>query len=296
MAGTEIYDEVATILYTPKYSLSNEYHHCIFNMRFLSPQGPARHLRRLRLDCSMFRLLSGGSINYPGVHAEHREVGLTDDVPFYESVLWAIARSATQLETLEPVLNPNVDYCPAIDKYLTEDLFYDCVPIKPDRSWIGPWFLDGVADSPRINGRKTGPPALPTEEQFGLILDFLAHGEAEMQRAIREKIEESCAPPVVELQLGELPHYHFWTSLYFHLWTINAERRLWGGVTLDVIRGCSPTLRVVDLVGRVDKKWTEAVAEVKGVMVRANSDWLRQADWVTVEPYEEVCDDERRGA
>jgi len=289
--GKEVYTEAAAILYAPKYSLGNEYHHCIFNMKFLSPHGPARHLRHLRLDCSLFRL--GGPTNYPGLFPEHREVGLSDAVPFYESVLRSLAQNARQLETLELALNPKIEHSPVIDRFPVHGNEFHDVPVKPDRSWVGPQLLVGFPEGHSFDR----VPPLPTEEQFGRILDFLASGEPAMQRVIRRKIEEGCAPPVVEHRPGELPHSFFWTSLFYFLWMINTERTLWTRVVMDVLRSCSPTLRVVSLVGRVDRKWMAAVADLKGVTVRANTDWLCQAEWVVVEPAgkrdsgERVCED-----
>jgi len=232
-----------------------------WTLRFLSPHGPARHLRKVCIQL--------GRVQYA-----------RDDWP--RLVLSSLARNARQLERLDIMLHhlPHV-YRMRVDGFWVW---------PPEYSWVDPP-LEIPTAVVCVSGSECGSgcgsesesesvsSVTSGEDPFLPIVKFLAPRDEVRQGIIMTKINESIVgkPYRHELQGG------FWDDVEARLVMLEEEKRFWGRMVIGIVEEFSSILREFNFVARVDKKWMAAVADAAGVRVRAKRK-LTDSEWIVVEP------------
>ncbi|KAK0640620.1 hypothetical protein B0T16DRAFT_514513 [Cercophora newfieldiana] len=234
-----------------------------FNLTFLCGGSPACNLRRVFIALSVLRYERDA---WPptNMQLEGDEAAQAGGMPYHEAVLWALAKNARQLETLE-ILYP-------YRRPFSREKGVEGIPVKREWSWMDPMleYLPG-------NPERRGLPRLTEERHVRAVLECLAPGDEVVQGRIREKMEEGFA------LADQLQSHNFWGFVWFRLWDWEAQKGFWAGEIMEILKEFSPTLRVVSLKGGVDRKWMQAVANLRGVEVRA-IERVKGAEWVTVRP------------
>ncbi|KAK0652641.1 hypothetical protein B0T16DRAFT_406553 [Cercophora newfieldiana] len=266
----QLHTETVTFLYAPVYAVSNIRGFHSWNLRFFSDNGPARHLRHVRVEFGRLRYRFHRDIEpdpAPTIPQDD-EVTCPNAMPYIESVLRALAQNATQLETLELSMRGQNSY---------PEVRSDGWPVKPEYSWMdSPVGLPGLVRGRGLLGKTLPTPPKPTEGEMSGILEFIAPGDSDMQGRVKQMIEES---PICPVYLGG----DFWKSVWFHIWFTNGQKLFWGKSMMDVLHSFSPTLRTVTVVGAVDRRWMVAVANLADVTVRAKTG-REESEWITVSP------------
>lgn len=264
-----MYVETVTLLYAPTYALSNIRGFGNWNLRFLGDNGPAQHLRHVRIEFNRLRY----RIRHQGGKFDPAPTMAADDMlsdpyakPYTETVLRALAQSATQLETLEFTMKQRDPFRRLVD-------LFGWPPQPHYYSWMDP----PTALPPPLEGRIEPPYA--SEDVMNGILDFLAPNDEAMHSGIRN---------MIETEAQYMTPGSIWESTWVRIWMINGQKLFWGGVMMDVFKAFSPTLRTVSIVGGLDMKWMAAVANLINVTVRAKDEWA-DAEWLTVQPGSASC-------
>ncbi|KAK3343630.1 hypothetical protein B0T25DRAFT_572634 [Lasiosphaeria hispida] len=248
-----LYREVSAFLYHQgRFTLSTLA--MASNIYFLL-HGPGRHLRSVAVQFRESRL--------PAAHWPLDVWEPIGDLPYEGRLLRAIAEKARRLEHLE--IQTCANQHPHIPKGYVFKRWGVAVEF-PEYSWIDPPI--------RLTGLSAGEiPRYPTEEQLVAMLEHLAPGDDGKQVLMRGLIGYHFRP-------DESPS--FWNMMRHELRQTTEQQLFWQQM-ISVFEDMSPTLRTLDWVGVVDRKWMAALADVMNVTVRGrltgNSD-----NWVTVEP------------
>jgi hypothetical protein len=223
------------------------------NLSFLL-NGPGRHLRSVVVQ---FR-----SVNWwPTNSTEDEEE--EDSLSYEERVLKAVAIRARKLEHLE-IHNEARHRLHMPKAYIYGR--YGIVMDFPECSYMEPPLC--------LPGLSPGKiPQYPTDEQLAAVLEYLAPGDDGKQFAMREMISEDFKPN----------RRSFWNLIWRELRATEAQKRFWGQKMFEMLKLLSPTLRTVDCLGVVDKRWMVAVADLLEVRVRGGL-LNGLGDWITVHP------------
>jgi hypothetical protein len=229
-----------------------------WNAKFLGPGGPARHLRHVRIELSTFR----GWRRYPDA----------EDYKPVESVLRDLAQNAVHLERLDI----NVHDLHILDSLMENSFSEDIGELlglrlaAPEYSWADP---DPTAQLPAF---QSGDGQV-TEEQLSSMAKFLAPASDALQLRILGMMEESYA------RNGPYDTRSLFWLVVQRLQEAEAHKLFWRETMMDILKAFSPSPRVVGLVGRIDRKWMAAVANLVDVTVRAKTS-DDGTDWIAVEP------------
>ena len=183
-----------------------------------------------------------------------------------------LSQEATQLERLE--LDVYVSYTLVRIREDVINLIGRPTP-APRFCWSDPLLMQSPPASGAASENPRRAPCL-TGEQLSPILEFLAPGDKSLQLTIRREIEGS-------LQGVQEPHGISWCDIWGRLRELDGYSVFLGRTLMDIFKVWNAALRVVVVIGPVDREWMTAVADLANVTVQAKKHFA-DPEWLTVRP------------
>ena len=183
-----------------------------------------------------------------------------------------LSQEATQLERLE--LDFSVWYTLERIRSDVFDLIRRPTPAL-QFCWSDPLLIQPTPTSGPASKSPRRAPCL-TGEQLSPILEFLAPGDKSLQLTIRREIEGS-------LQEVLEPRGISWCDIWGLLRELDGYRVFLGRTVMEIFKAWNAALRVVVVIGPVDREWMTAVADLANVTVQAKKGFA-ETEWLTVRP------------